>query len=159
MAKSHALSRFSRGGYENTSNFACDNFHWALCPIRAEIISFRLTRYNQNQSWLGWCEFSRACYPLHFFPRLLLRDCNPVSSIPTLTNGYKFSRACHPSHVFSALAIRHMFSNAWNPLHAFPPLPLVKDFTSTYDCFLANITSVDISSTEYFLFSVTSVFT
>ena len=45
------------------------------------------------------CMFSRACYRLHGFPRLV-----PVTCFPALDTGYTFSRAWQRLYFFSRLA-------------------------------------------------------
>lgn len=96
--------------------------------------------------------FTRACHPLHVFPRL-----PPVIGFPALVTSYTFSGAfhtfalvtcytlsyaCHPLHVilhlppvtcFSALAARWSstkkqekeLTKVCHPLHVFPRLPPV----------------------------------
>ena len=54
--------------------------------------------------------FSRACYGLHIFPRLLPHFLLPVSCFPALFSGYKFSCACPWLHVFPCLPLATCFS-------------------------------------------------
>ena len=72
--------------------------------------------------------FSRACQPLHLFPRL-----PPVTCFQAVAIHYFLSRACHPLSVFPrfppvtcfpALATHYLFSRALHPLPLFPRLPL-----------------------------------
>ena len=75
---------------------------------------------------------SRACRPLHLFPRL-----PPVTSLPAIAACYIFSRACRPLNLFPRLppvtslpelAARYISSRACHPLHLFPRLPSVTSF-------------------------------